>query len=105
MVQRRNLFADQKYCLHRALSVEKESGQHTRTLQREINYFVLGIGIISCILLIRYQYILYDVVYSTGELSGVSAGLRLVTATMLLILFGFLTFKYRYMKQENDTCF
>lgn len=66
-------------------------------------YFVLGIGIISCILLIRYQYILYDVVYSTGELSGVSAGLRLVTATMLLILFGFLTFKYRYMKQENDT--
>ena len=36
-------------------------------------------------------------------MSGVSAGLRLVTATMLLILFGFLTFKYRYMKQENDT--
>lgn len=66
-------------------------------------YFVLGIGIISCILLIRYQYILYDVVYSFGELSGVSAGLRLAAATILLILFGVLTFKYRYMKQENET--
>ena len=71
-------------------------------LAERCNRFIMGVGIILFILLIKYQYILDEMVIGDREQKGISASLGLVTTTVIIVLLEFFALKYRHMKQEKD---
>lgn len=71
-------------------------------LAERCNRFIMGVGIILFILLIKYQYILDEMVIGDREQKGISASLGLVTTAVIIVLLEFFALKYRHMKQEKD---
>lgn len=71
-------------------------------LAERCNRFIMGVGIILFILLIKYQYVLDEMVIGDREQKGISASLGLVTTTVIIVLLEFFVLKYRHMKQEKD---
>lgn len=73
-----------------------------RELAERCKGFIVGAGIILFILLIKYQYVLDEMVIGDREQKGVSASLGLVTTTVIIVFLAIFVLKYRYMKQEKD---
>lgn len=71
-------------------------------LAERCNRFIMGVGIILFILLIKYQYVLDEMVIGDREQKGISASLGLVTTTVIIVLLELFVLKYRHMKQEKD---
>lgn len=64
--------------------------------------FIIGAGIVLFILLIKYQYVLDEMVIGVREQKGISASLGLITTTIIIVLLELFILKYRHMKQEKD---
>lgn len=71
-------------------------------LAEKCKYFILCAGIVCFALLIKYQYVLDEMVIGDREQKGISASLGLVTTTVVLVLLEIFILRYQYMKQEKD---
>lgn len=80
----------------------KKRVENIRELAERCKGFIVGAGIILFILLIKYQYVLDEMVIGDREQKGVSASLGLVTTTVIIVFLAIFVLKYRYMKQEKD---
>lgn len=83
----------------------KKRVKNVYELVEKCKYIILCAGILFFILLIKYQYILGAMLIEDTEIRGLSAGLGLGTATILLILLEIFVLRYRHMKQEKDAIF
>lgn len=68
----------------------------------QCKYIILGMGIVLCVLLLRYQWMLDGMVNGNVHRKGVSTSVSLVYSTILVVLVGILMAKYYYMKQEKE---
>ena len=71
-------------------------------LAEKCKSFILCAGVVCLALLIKYQYVLDEMVIGEREQKGTSASLGLVTTTVVLVILEIFILRYQYMKQEKD---
>lgn len=74
-------------------------------LAEKCKYFIWGVGVVLFVLLIKYQYVLGEMLSGDRKPRGISASLGLLITTIILVLLEIFVLKYRYMKQEKDAIF
>lgn len=63
---------------------------------------IFVIGAVLCVLLIKYQYILDELINNKQRGKGVSASIILLTITFLAVFIEVFIFRYQHMKQEKE---
>lgn len=81
----------------------KRKGINIRNVLEQSRGFMILIGFLLCVLLLKYQYELYDMVYGLQPIQGFGAGAGLLMICFVVILIGWFIAKYQLMKQEQAT--
>lgn len=88
-----------------ALFVLGKKVKNMYEIVEQCKYTVLCIGCILCMLLIKYQFVLDELVNGDGKGTGISASFTLLALVFVAILIEVFEARYQYMKEENKALF
>lgn len=83
----------------------KKNEEKIYEVVEQCKYTILCIGCILCILLIKYQFVLVEMIQGHGREKGITASFTLITLTLVTILIEVFAVRYQYMKEENKALF